>query len=129
MKIERVAFQENQKEIAITVLPPTVVTGRLIDNDGNPMAELEPEVRYTPEPGFGADVPLDSRTHADGTFEIQIPVGQTYRILGQNNGKYFVMMNDLKVEKPQNIHLGDLVVEGKEDWAPAKPKHDPVISD
>lgn len=129
IKIERVVFAEDQKEITITVLPPTVVTGRLIDSEGNPIADLEPEVRYTPEPGFGANVPVDSRTDADGTFEIQIPVGQTYRILGVNDGMYFVMMNELKVDKPQNIHLGDLVVEGKENWAPAKPKHDPVISD
>ena len=129
MKIERVVLPDDEREITITVLPPTVVSGRLVDSDGVPIVDLEPEIRYYPEPLIAGNVPADSRTDANGDFEVQIPVGQTYSILGNNNGKYFGIAKDLKIEKSQHIDLGDLVVEGKEDWAPAKPKRDPVISD
>jgi len=102
--------EEGQKEFTIQLFDRTVVTGRLIDVDGNPIANQSLAARHNNDPEFINTVHPNQTTDADGKFQYYLVVGTNYTIIGQG-ANYFTVAKDLDVSKPQRIDLGDLVVD------------------
>lgn len=116
-----------QSEFVVQLFPKTVVTGRLVDPDDNPLAAVPIEARHNNDPEFTSSIYPNPKTTADGTFRYPLPVGATYKLIGQSE-KFITVASDLEVAQPAHIDLGDLIVDpdGKR-WAKVKPKREPTV--
>ncbi|MEZ6127664.1 MAG: M56 family metallopeptidase [Planctomycetaceae bacterium] len=121
--------EEGQTEVTIQLFDRTVVTGRLIDVDGNPMANQSLEARHSNDPDFINIFQEKQTNDADGQFRFDLVVGTKYTIIGRAT-KFFTVLKDLDVSKPQRIDLGDLVVDPDAvDWAMVDAKQEPIVTE
>jgi len=120
--------EKGQTHFTVKLLPPSRLTGRLVDPEGRPLANAPLETRHQNDPSSIASLP-QTQTDKEGRFDYLLPTGTTYKILTQKN-KYFIMVNELKNPEPKHIDLGDLILDPEaERWSKAKAKRKPVITD
>lgn len=121
--------EEGQKEFTIQLFKRTVLTGRLIGSDGQPLANQSLEDRHQNDPDFMNSLRPNPVTDKDGRFKMYLHVGAKYRVVGYRE-KFFTLVKDLDVSKPQRIDLGDLIVDSDaDDWATIKAKREPIVKD
>ena len=124
-RLARLIPEEGQTEFVVTLYPTTVVSGRLIDPDEQPLPDVHIESRHDVQPN-SINISANETTDAEGRFKFFLPVGATYSLIGFKD-EYLTVAKDLKLEKPQRIDLGDLVVDpDAERWAEVKPKREPI---
>lgn len=125
----RLIPEEGQTHFTITLLPPSRLTGRLIDPEGRPLANAFLDTRHQNDPSSIASLP-HVQTDKQGRFDYPLPTGTSYQILTVIGDEYFIVVKELKNPEPKNIDLGDLVLDpDAEAWAISKAKREPVITD
>ncbi len=127
-RMQRLEPTEGQTELTVQLLPPAIVTGRLIRSSGKPLTGLQMQVTHKIDPNMTHSLSPGQQTGADGSFEWKLPVGTAYTISAVGE-KAITVARNLDVQEPMQIDLGDLIVEeSTENWVDVKPKREPIKS-
>ena len=108
-------FKPEQPEQEVTLTAPAVITGRLLDPDGQPLVEKEilAEMRNTW---------LDQcATTAEGSFQLKVPAGEPISVVMRGE-HYHPIRAKLEVSAGERIELGDLEVDLEKRNSSAKAK-------
>ncbi|NBD12939.1 carboxypeptidase regulatory-like domain-containing protein [Corallococcus silvisoli] len=79
------------QDVTLTLVPSHALTGRVVDEDGAPLADAQVTVLHT-----GTARYFETRTRADGHFSVgPLPDGDTYSLLAAHPGKLTAWLQDL----------------------------------
>lgn len=127
-RIGRIGFKEGMTEQTIQLLPMAAISGRLLDQDGNPISDVGIVANYQTNPESSSSIQPTSNSDADGRFKIWLPVGTEFDLVGKL-GKYF-RVGKVNLTKPVRIDYGDLIVDRTaKSWSVAAAKRPPVTTD
>jgi beta-lactamase regulating signal transducer with metallopeptidase domain/protocatechuate 3,4-dioxygenase beta subunit len=114
--------------LTIVLHPPTLIRGRLIDPQGEPLTLTSVEPRSRNAAGW-LNVLAAVSTDDDGAFTVELLPGDTYDLIAQAE-RYAPLTRDLEAKPGQTIDLGDLVIDpDAQQWTPAVPKREPIITE
>ena len=108
----------------ITLEPCGIVTGRVVDGEGQPIAGLLFEAQATPVRDLDVLAPERLTTDAEGKFRFEyLPPGAVYNIAGYNPQFGFVELSkELKFEPGETIDLGKIDLTSKQRPEPVRTK-------